>query len=245
MICYEIFVATTCVSEQNSTTNALQYHRKHFIWGLKCLNKKTLTNIDDPLTHQQHDIITYLYVNTLIYKKRHITLAETAAKLNISCGYMICLTRTCLEFCKVSARCKPEIQINHKRWISLQHMAYVMKEMFLNLTVTRYEAYVQHCELGGDYPKFPLEMLKSPLGGGDPVPNFQNRMLGVLPHLHSKYRTHIGYKLTKFLHFILFCIHDFACKLSSSAQTRRQCVPFSSSSSQLCWTFLMAHSMAR
>jgi len=36
-------------------------------------------------------------------------------------------------------------------------MAYVMKEMFLNLTVTRYEVYVQHCELGGDYPKFPLE----------------------------------------------------------------------------------------
>lgn len=52
-------------------------------------------------------------------------------------------------------------------------MAYVMKQMFLNLTVTRYEVYVQHCELGGDFPKFPLEMLKSPLRGGDPVPVFK------------------------------------------------------------------------
>jgi len=82
-------------------------------------------------------------------------------------------------------------------------------------------------------------------GGGDPVPNFQNRMLRVLPHLHSKYRTHIGYKLTKFLFFLLFCIYDFAHKLSPPAQTRRQYVPFSSSSPQLCWTFLIAHSMAR
>ena len=28
----------------------------------------------------------------------------------------------------------------------MQHMAYVMKEMFLNLTVTRNEVYVEQCE---------------------------------------------------------------------------------------------------
>lgn len=62
--------------------------------------------------------------------KRHITIAETAAQLNISYRSMPFLTHDCLELCKFMASCKP----------------YIMKETPANLTITRNEVYVQHSE---------------------------------------------------------------------------------------------------